>query len=133
MDRSTAERALEDQDVIPFLEGNLAQAKELERRLLDADIPVAMAPKPKGACCGGGCGCGGKMQLLVLEQDVPRVQKLMAQEWLDAVAREGLVSLKVGEPPAGAGEGPLACPACGCAAPLVAGACSDCGLMLESE
>lgn len=28
-------------------------------------------------------------------------------------------------------EGELPCPACGTAAPLVEGACSDCGLVLE--
>jgi hypothetical protein len=32
---------------------------------------------------------------------------------------------------AAAGEGDPPCPACGTVAPLVAGACSDCGLQLE--
>lgn len=133
MDRSTADRALQDQDLVPF-DGAASAAKELERRLLAADIPVALSAKPKGACCsGGGCGCSGKMQLLVLEKDVERVQQLLARDWLDAVEREGLVSLKVGPAPEGAGEGLLACPACGCAAPLKDGACSDCGLFLGEE
>jgi hypothetical protein len=76
------------------------------------------------------------MQLLVLEKDVERVQQLLARDWLDAVEREGLVSLKVGPAPKGdgaPGDGPLACPACGCAAPLKDGACSDCGLFLGEE
>jgi hypothetical protein len=140
MDRETAISSLKDLELIPLLEGQVAQAKELERQLLDSDIPVLMAAKPKGACCAGGCGCGGKVQLLVREEDVPRVQQLMAQEWLDAVKREGLggelrlVPLGVGEgsaPLEGAEAPALACPACGCAAALVEGACSDCGLQLE--
>lgn len=138
MDRATAEKTLSDVDLVPCIEGALAQTRDLERALLEADIPVAMTAKPKGACCSGGCSCGGKFQLLVREDDVPKVQQFLAREWLDAVEREGLggtqklVSLKVGDAlPEGAADAPLACPACGCAAPLVEGACSDCGLVLE--
>jgi len=47
-------------------------------------------------------------------------------EWRDLYEREGLAPVKLDtsseEPP---------CPACGTAAPLVDGACSDCGLQLE--
>lgn len=63
------------------------------------------------------------------EQDVPAFARLMQRDWLDLVAREGTVQPTMtatqsdpeGEPP---------CPACGTAAPLVGGACSDCGLQL---
>lgn len=48
------------------------------------------------------------------EQDVPRVTALMGYFVTEAVADDE-------EPP---------CPACGTAAPLVDGACSDCGLQL---
>jgi len=54
------------------------------------------------------------MELLVQKQDIPRVLALMGRFMTD-------------EPPEG--EEPP-CPCCGTAAPLVAGACSDCGLQL---
>ena len=139
MNQVTAESMLKDSELLPLFEGKVGQLKELERQLLDQDIPVLLGAKPKDDCCGGSCGsggCGDKVQLLAREADVPRIQQMMAQEWLDAVKREGLggemklVTLGVPHPEAGA-EGPLACPACGCAAELVAGACSDCGLQLE--
>ena len=52
----------------------------------------------------------------------------MRADWRDELAREGLapVELTVAED----AEHPP-CPACGTAAPLVDGACSDCGLQLE--
>jgi hypothetical protein len=53
----------------------------------------------------------------------------MNREWMEMVEREGaacsFVSLEPNE------EGELPCPACGTVAPLVNGACSDCGLQLE--
>ncbi len=47
----------------------------------------------------------------------------MRGDWREAIARESGVSEVNLE-----GD---ACPACGCALPLVAGACADCGLQLE--
>lgn len=62
------------------------------------------------------------------ESDVPKFSQIMNSDWLEMVAREGTVGeqrmLKVGE------NDELPCPACGTAAPLVDGACSDCGLQL---
>jgi predicted amidophosphoribosyltransferase len=52
----------------------------------------------------------------------------MRGDWRDNLAREGLVPVQVAM--AGDAEHP-ACPACGTAAALVDGACSDCGLQLE--
>jgi hypothetical protein len=65
----------------------------------------------------------------VQEQDVRKFAQLMRDEWARMVERDGGV---VHAAPAalGADEEPP-CPACGTAAPLVAGACSDCGLQLE--
>ncbi len=45
------------------------------------------------------------------------------------VRQEGTVEAMVDVTPTEEGE--LPCPACGTAAPLVDGACSDCGLQLE--
>jgi hypothetical protein len=135
MDRQTAAAKLQDVDLVPVLEGKVAAAKELERQLLDRDVPVVLAAKPKGECCSGHCACGGKVQLLVREEDVVRVQQLLAHEWVESVKREGLGGeARLAAPVAGVDPPPpeaLACPACGCAAPLIAGACSDCGLQLD--
>ena len=54
------------------------------------------------------------MELLVQEPDLPKVLVLMGR-FMTAEPPEGE------EPP---------CPCCGTAAPLIAGACSDCGLQL---
>jgi predicted amidophosphoribosyltransferase len=52
----------------------------------------------------------------------------MREGWRDDLAREGLLPVEVAI--ATDAEHPP-CPACGTAAPLVEGACSDCGLQLE--
>ncbi|MBW2277444.1 MAG: hypothetical protein JRF63_08130 [Deltaproteobacteria bacterium] len=51
----------------------------------------------------------------------------MRSEWEQELAREGLVPI---EAEASTAEGAVACPACGTTAPLIDGACSDCGLAL---
>lgn len=59
--------------------------------------------------------------------------ELIQREWLDMVAREGTSGAVAppGAVPAGAdAEGEPPCPACGVAAPLVDGECSECGLYL---
>ncbi len=61
--------------------------------------------------------------------DVPAFFQLMQSEWLQLVAREGTVNPGMMREPVEP-EGELPCPACGTAAPLVDGACSDCGLHL---
>jgi len=64
--------------------------------------------------------------LLVREQDRAWLGELLEDRWNRLMQREGRAgeALRVGE-----GEFP-ACPACGTAAALVGGACSDCGLQL---
>lgn len=122
-------------EFVPCFEGQVAQAREVERNLLDAEIPATLAKPPSKACCSGaGCGCGAKVQVLVREADLEKVSALFRQEWMQAVEREGTVQLvQLGTDPSTAlgvnGEPP--CPACGTAAPLVEGACSDCGLQLD--
>lgn len=118
-------------------EGPVAGAKELVRTLSEAGIEAQLGPAPKKACCApGGCGCSAKVQVLVREGDVDKAQALMRDEWLEALKAEG--TLKDGLPvapsapaDAAADSDDLTCPACGTRAPLVEGACSDCGLQLE--
>ena len=117
-------------ELVPCLTAPLADAKELLAACESADIPAALA---RDACCGkSGCGCAPKMQLLVASEDVPRVAQLLNQRWQGLLEREGVDPVQgagAGAEPA-EGENPP-CPACGTAAPLVEGACSDCGLQLE--
>jgi hypothetical protein len=53
----------------------------------------------------------------------------MRGEWAAMLAREGNAPVCAAAPAADSEDPP--CPACGTAAPLVDGACSDCGLQLE--
>jgi len=53
---------------------------------------------------------------------------LLRDDWRSHLEREGLAPVAVSA--AGDAEH-LPCPACGTAAPLVEGACSDCGIQLE--
>ncbi|MBX7097441.1 MAG: hypothetical protein K1X89_07005 [Myxococcaceae bacterium] len=128
----TAMEPQSDPAWVPCLEGQVSQARELERVLAEQGIEARLQKPPAKACCGGSCGCGAKVQVAVREADVPKVQAFFRDEWAEALRKEGtlapdaaLVQLGIptdGEPP---------CPACGTAAPLVGGACSDCGLQLE--
>lgn len=131
MDRNAAEAALAEAELVTYGEGPIAAVKELERECLSREIPVLLAKAPPKACCGGGgCGCGGKIQLLAREEDVARIQGFLKEQWHERAAVEGLVQL--GGPPQELKEGEEPpCPACGYAGALKDGACADCGLQLE--
>ncbi|MBP7003814.1 hypothetical protein [Amaricoccus sp.] len=58
-----------------------------------------------------------------------RVAAVLRSEWSSALAREGVAPVTARPAPTTGDD--LPCPACGTAAPLVAGACSDCGLQLD--
>lgn len=61
---------------------------------------------------------------------MPEVGALLRREWQALVEREGTGGGALfGIEPADGAEPP--CPCCGTAAPLVAGACGECGLQLE--
>lgn len=119
-------------ELVPFFEGSMQQMRELERQLSAQEIEVELIAPPKKACCGGSCGCGMKLQLMVRKEDVPRVSSLLQAEWLAAVQEQTGALVQLGTPtelPEGA-EPP--CPACGFVGPLNAdGECGDCGLKLE--
>ena len=129
MQPDEAEGTLAEAEVVPCLQATLLEAKELRDACLAAEIPVLL---DRGDCCGSkGCGCAPKIQLLAREEDVSRVMHLVQERWRDLARREG--TARPGHPsvaPPPSGED-LPCPACGTAAPLAAGACTDCGLQLE--
>jgi len=150
MDLAEAEGALEDAELIPCAQAALADAKQLRDACLQADIPVVL---DRGECCGkggsgGGCGCAPKMQLFARSEDLPRITQLIHERWRAMALREGTIDedhpataapaagMAAVPPEAHGGPGNVSdadppCPACGTAAPLVSGACSDCGLQLE--
>ena len=139
-DTADAVAAAAEPEFVAWGEGSVAQAKELERRLAESDIQVTLAKPAAKACCGGGCGCGAKLQIMVRKDDVQRVAQVLQGDWLDAVKREGLLSegssslafggglVQLGTPE---GSAELVCPACGFSGALINGACGDCGLQLE--
>jgi hypothetical protein len=56
---------------------------------------------------------------------------MMRDDWIRSVEQEGNINTKLdGTPAAHDPDGEPSCPACGTAAPLVDGCCSDCGLFL---
>jgi len=129
MEMEEVEAVLGDAELVGCVQAPLLEAKALRDACLAADIPVLL---DRGACCGkGGCGCAPKLELYARAEDVPRVARLMQERWRELALREGTIDddhPAVAAPAAGA-EAP--CPACGTAAALVSGACSDCGLQLE--
>jgi len=119
--------ALESLAALPLvscLAGSLAYVKEVRDKCLAVGIP-AMAAAPTASR-----GCGTKAHLLVESQDVPRVAAVLDGEWRASLEREGVAPPRLGVEAHGDGEHPP-CPACGTAAPLTDGACSDCGLQLD--
>jgi hypothetical protein len=120
-----AERALAETEVVPCVEAPLSDARALVAACLSQGMPALLS---REACSKP--SCSPKFQVLVRREDAPRVAGILQERWLASIQREGLVSQpqplltepQEGEPP---------CPACGTAAPLVDGACSDCGLQLE--
>jgi len=120
MNEDVAAEVLADEELVPAIQGTLDDVKKMRDQCLGEGIPVAVMAPPDSA---------GKLVLLVREADLPRVSEFLHSEWRGHIEREGRgsglfgVEAKEGEEPP--------CPACGTAAPLVEGACSECGLQLE--
>ncbi|ADO71375.1 hypothetical protein [Stigmatella aurantiaca] len=120
-----AKQVLENTDVVPCMETSLPDARGLVDACLSEGLPALVS---REACSKP--GCSPKFQVLVRREDAPRVAGLLQQRWLESIRREGLPAA-VGPLSALSEEGEPPCPACGTAAPLAEGACSDCGLQLE--
>ncbi len=125
MERREADVLLKDSELARCMEGGLREMRELEEACLAAGIPVLVGME---ACAKP--NCSPKAQLMVREEDLPRVSELFRERWNDMVASLGVDPSRV-IPASVPEDGELPCPACGTAAPLVDGACSDCGLQLE--
>jgi hypothetical protein len=129
MEIEEAEGALAEAELVACMQAALPEAKQLRDACLAADIPVLL---DRGQCCGkGGCGCAPKIQLFARTEDLARVTRLIHERWREMALREGTVSDDHPAVAAVEGDGEAPCPACGTAAPLAGGACSDCGLQLE--
>lgn len=127
------EDVLANADLVACFQAPLLEAKEMRDACLAAEIPVLL---DRAACCGSrGCGCAPKIQVLARPEDIGRIQALVHAGWRELALREGTIDLD--HPAAAAPPDSLQpsddppCPACGKAAPLVGGACTDCGLQLE--
>jgi hypothetical protein len=123
MTESEVDAILAEAELIPVMKAPLADLKKLRARCLEAGLPVAMG-------CPDGKSCGTSTHLLVREVDIPQVAALLRSDWQAMLAREGTGAVIGPSAPVGDDE-ELPCPACGTQAALVAGACSDCGLVLE--
>lgn len=121
-----AVETLRDNDLVPVAQGNLAAIKELQGKCLDADIPALAAREDKNCSTKS---CGTSLRLMIREADAGRVALLLQRDWAALVEREGTIVPGAGMTTVAEGD-ELPCPACGTAAPLVEGACSDCGLQL---
>ncbi|HEX8818732.1 MAG TPA: hypothetical protein VF794_02300 [Archangium sp.] len=119
-----AEKALAEAEVVPCVELGLSDARKLVEACLAEGVPALVH---REAC--GKPSCSPKFQVLVRPEDTPRVAGLLQRGWMESLQREGLVPPR--QLQALPEEGELPCPACGTAAPLVEGACGDCGLQLE--
>lgn len=124
MSATHAERLLQGQPLIKATSGSIPEMKALRDRCLAAGIPALVGPPP----CGGK-SCSTKAPLLIQESSIPALSEILHGEWNAHLEREGLPAIRLDFSDTAGDEPP--CPACGTAAPLVNGACSDCGLRLE--
>lgn len=122
-----AVETLRGTELVAVVQGSLVEIKELQGKCLDADIPALAARQDKDCRTKS---CGTSLRLMIREADASRVATLLQNDWAALVEREGTVLPAVSASSAAADGDELPCPACGTAAPLVEGACSDCGLQL---
>ena len=122
-----AELALEDAEIVPVFFAPIEEAKRVQQRCLDADLPVVLARLDEP----GRKGAPPRLQLLARESDAAKINALHEAECAELALREGTVrKFEVKPIPAEDPEGEPPCPACGCTQPLVDGACAECGLTL---
>ena len=124
--KDEALKILEDAEVVPCVSAGIADAKEVLDACLAADIPAVL--DRQDSCGGHGGSCSARIDLCVRPDDLPKVMAMMHARWQNLLDQEGTLPdrddacAESDDPP---------CPACGVAAPLVEGACKECGLQLE--
>ena len=126
MTKEEALKQLEDAEVVPCLTAGVADIKEVLDVCLAAGIPALLDRQE--TCGEHGHPCTPKIDLCVRPDDLPKVMALMHERWQNMLAQEGTLAECEADP---ATEDDPPCPACGVAAPLVDGACKECGLQLE--
>ena len=125
LSREDADQLLADAPLLTYAKASLPDGRAFVEQLLLRGVPALVR---KEQDCKSG-GCGPSFEVMVREEDVPVISALQRERWEQSLALEGLAPV-VGAGEVGETEEPP-CPACGTAAPLVEGACSDCGLQLE--
>lgn len=124
MTEQEAEKTLRNADLVAFFEAPMRDARSLVQECLKVGVPALLG---RENCASP--GCAPKFQVFIRREDAPQVTGLLQQNWLESLEREGLTLPPLSAYRSDSDEPP--CPACGTAAPLVKGACSDCGLQLE--
>lgn len=125
--KDEALKELADAEVVPCVSAGIADAKEILDACLNGGIPAVLDRQDS---CGGGQGhaCAARIDVCVRPDDLPKVMAMMHSRWQSLLDQEGTLDTA---PASGAESDEPPCPACGTAAPLVNGACRECGLQLE--
>jgi hypothetical protein len=128
MTETEAIEQLDGADVVTYARVALRYGKEVVATCLGAGFPAALT---RDASCAAG-GCSPKVAIVVRREDVTRIATLINTQWAAMARTEGDLDpdLRVTAPAPEHVTDEPPCPACGTAAPLVGGACSDCGLVL---
>ena len=126
LSREEADQLLAEAPLLPYTKASLPDGRRFVEQLLLHGVP-ALVRKEEGCKSGS---CGPAFEVLVREQDLPVVAAMQRERWYEALEREGLAPRLAPAAEVSETEEPP-CPACGTAAPLVEGACSDCGLQLD--
>ncbi len=123
--KEEALKELQDAEVVPCISGGIADVKEVLEACLSIGVPAIL---DRQQSCGAHGTCAPRIDLCVRPDDLPKVMTLMRERWQNLLDQEG--TLPDYAQAASESEDPP-CPACGTAAPLVEGACKECGLQLE--
>ena len=125
MTKDEALKELQDAEVVPCVTGGIGDIKEILDACLAVGIPACL--DRQDACDSHG-RCAPRIDLCVRPDDLPKVMAMMHERWQGLLDQEGtLPEYATAQPES---EEPP-CPACGTAAPLINGACRECGLQLE--
>ena len=128
MTKDEALKELAVAEVVPCVSAGIAEAKEVLDACLQSGIPAVLDRQDD--CTGHGHSCAARFDLCVRPDDLPKVMDLMHARWQALLDQEGTLPDRTAT--LADDENPP-CPACGTAAPLVAGACKECGLQLEHD